>query len=225
MKHPIRFIQRTSHQPADRNTNDSGHAHASLTPSERRNWNMVLAGLSQRWVLGWMLLVGAFGRSANADWHSFWRGVHVDYARNNAWPQPFTDADARAVQDPFVLMKHNGWRAHNTIGNELFRQGDNSLTLAGSRRVLWIATQSPQQHRTIYVLRGPTDNETHLRVASVHQSLSTIQTGGLLPQVVVTDIEPAAASGGYATSIDRQWLQNLPAPTLPSATADVTTSN
>jgi len=229
LKRPVRFIQRTAHQQADETKIDSGHAHASPTPSERRNWNMVLAGLSKRWVLGLMLLGVTLGHSANADWHSFWRGVHVDYARNNVWPQPFIDVDARAVQDPFVVMKHNGWRAHNTIGNELFREGDCELTLAGTRRVEWIATQSPQERRTIYVLRGPTDNETHLRLASVHQSLSAIQTGGVVPQVVVTDIEPSAASGGYATSINRQWLQNLPAPKLPaksaSGTVGVTTSN
>lgn len=190
---------------------------------------MVLAGLSKRWVLGLTLLGATLGHSASADWHSFWRGVHIDYARNNVWPQPFVDVDARAVQDPFVVMKHNGWRAHNTIGNELFREGDCSLTLAGSRRVEWIATRSPQERRTIYVLRGANDNETNLRLASVHLSLSAIQTGGTPPQVVVTDIEQAAASGGYATSINRQWLQNLPAPKLPSKTASgsagVTSSN
>lgn len=183
---------------------------------------MVLAGLSKRWVLGVALIGTALGQSASADWGSFWHQVHVDYARNNVWPQPFIEVDAQAVQAPFAVMKHNGWRAHNTIGNELFREGDSSLNLAGNRRVEWIATQAPHNRRTIYVLRGSNDNETDLRLASVNQSLASMQIGGPAPQVVVTDIEPASASGGWATSVNRQWMQNLPAPKLPSTTASGT---
>jgi hypothetical protein len=183
---------------------------------------MVLAGLSKRLVLGMALCGAIVGQPANGDWHSFWNSIHVDYARNNVWPQPFVDADARAVQAPFVVMKHNGWRAHNTIGHELFREGDCSLNLAGNRRVDWIAKQAPQDRRVIYVLRGDTDQETIQRLESVHQRLASLQTGGPLPQVVVTDIEPAAASGGWATSINRQWIENLPAPKLPSTSASGT---
>lgn len=190
---------------------------------------MVLAGLSKRVVLGVSLIGAALGQSASGDWHSFWRAKHVDYVRNNIWPQPFVDVDAQAVQAPFAVMKHNGWRAHNTIGNELFRDGDCSLNLAGSRRVEWIAQQAPHERRTIYVLRGANQDETDLRLASVHQSLASMQIGGPIPQVVVTDIEPAAASGGWATNVNRQWMQNLPAPKLPSTSASgaagVTSSN
>ncbi len=94
------------------------------------------------------------GSVAQADWDSFWHGVHVDYARVNAWPQPFNDVDARQARAPFEVMKQNGWRAHNTIGHELFRDGDAVLTAAGNRRVLWIASQAPMNRRTIYVLQG-----------------------------------------------------------------------
>lgn len=183
---------------------------------------MVLAGLSKRLILGAALGGAVLGQPAVADWNSFWNSIHVDYARNNAWPQPFVEADAQAVQAPFAVMKHNGWRAHNTIGNELFREGDCSLSLAGSRRVEWIAKQAPHDRRTIYVLRGASDEETIRRLESVHQSLASLPTGKPLPQVVVTDIEPASASGGWATSVNRQWMQNLPAPKLPSKTASGT---
>ena len=190
---------------------------------------MVLVGLSKRVVFGLVLVGVTAGHSAKGDWHSFWHRFRVDYARNNVWPQPFVDVDAQAVQAPFAVMTHNGWRAHNTIGNELFREGDCSLNLAGSRRVEWIAKQAPHERRTIYVLRGANDDETNLRLASVHQSLTAMQTGGPVPHVVVTDIETAAASGGWATSVNRQWMQNLPAPKLPSTSpsgaAGATTSN
>jgi hypothetical protein len=180
---------------------------------------MAFANFSKSIVIGLSLLGTGAAQTARADWHSFWHTVRIDYARNNTWPQPFSDVDAKAVQAPFAIMKHNGWRAHNTIGNELFRQGDAALTLAGTRRVHWIATQAPQDRRVIYVLRGADPQETEMRLASVNRSLAAIHTGGQAPEVVVTDIEPVVASGGWATSINRQWMENLPAPKLPSTTA------
>ena len=159
------------------------------------------------------------GTAAHADWDSFWHGVHVDYARVNAWPQPFTDVDARQARAPFEVMKHNGWRAHNTIGHELFLEGDAVLTAAGNRRVLWIASQAPMNRRTIYVLQGRTAAETEARLASVQQALAGLNQRGAEAQVLVTDVEPAMSSGDWATSINRKWMSELPAPKLPSTTA------
>jgi hypothetical protein len=156
---------------------------------------------------------------AQADWPSFWHGAHLDYARGNAWPQPFTDIDARQAQAPFAVMKHNGWRAHNTIGHELFRDGDAVLTAAGNRRVSWIATQSPAERRTVYVLRGRTEAETQARLASVQMTLSALPDDGATTQVMVTDIEPAMAPGAWATQINRRWMNELPAPKLPGTSA------
>lgn len=169
--------------------------------------------------LGMAILAGGYATSAKADWHSFWHGVHVDYARGNAWPQPFTDIDARQAHAPFTVMKHNGWRAHNTIGHELFRDGDAVLTAAGNRRVNWIATQSPAERRTIYVLRGKSEEETELRLASVRATLSGLPAEFAAAQVTVTDIEPAMAGGAWANQITRQWLNELPAPKLPGTSA------
>jgi hypothetical protein len=169
--------------------------------------------------LGIALFSCGAGAAAKADWHSFWHGVHVDYARGNAWPQPFTDVDARAAQAPFAVMKHNGWRAHNTVGHELFRDGDAVLTAAGNRRVSMIAMQSPAERRTIYVLRGRTEAETEARLASVRHTLASLPEEGAATQVMVTDIEPAMAHGGWVTHINRRWMSELPAPKLPSTSA------
>ncbi len=172
--------------------------------------------------LGLALAGGGSGSVAHADWDSFWHGVHVDYQRVKAWPQPFTDIDARQARAPFEVMKQNGWRAHNTIGHELFREDTAALTTAGNRRVLWIATQAPLNRRTIYVLQGRTPAETEARLASVQQTLAGLQQRGAEAQVLVTDIEPATAPGAWATSINRQWMSELPAPKLPSTTASGT---
>lgn len=163
--------------------------------------------------------IGLFACDASADWHSFWHGVKVGTHRNNAWPDPFNEVDARQVVAPFEVMKSNGWRLHNTIGHELFRNGDGVLLASGNKRVAWIASQAPPHRRDVFVVRGRTPEETEARMASVRQTLATIATDGPPPAVWVTDVEPATASGDWATQINRSWLQELPAPRLPSSSA------
>ena len=163
-----------------------------------------------------LLLVAMGAGTAAADWNDFWHGLHIGYHRNNAWPQPFSEADAYQVVAPFEIMKRNGWRVHNTIGHELFRQGDGVLLAAGHNRVRWIATQAPVAHREVFVLRGKDDVETEARIASVRNALSRLQTVGPPPQVYLTDVEPATASGAWATKIHRDRIQQMVPPKLPS---------
>ena len=114
----------------------------------------------------------SFQSGVDSKWHHFWHNVHVGYARNNAWPDPFNEVDAHDVIRPFEIMKANGWRMNNTIGHEFFRNGDGALLAAGHRRVNWIATQAPQARRAVHVLRGSTPDETQARVAAVRNSLA-----------------------------------------------------
>ncbi len=165
-------------------------------------------------------LLSAFsGSSASADWNSSWTGFKTDTTRNNVWPQPFVDADLDGVRQPFEIMKHNGRRMHNTIGNEMFDADTSALTLAGARRVHWIASNTQESQRTVYVLRGRSEQETSQRIDAVNQTLASTHTRGSSPQVVITDVEPVTSSGAVATSITREWMKSLPKPKLPSNTA------
>ena len=166
-----------------------------------------------------ILIVATTATSAAADWDSFWHGVHIGYARNNAWPDPFTEVDAQQVIEPFAIMKANGWREHTTIGHELFRNGDGALLASGHKRVFWIATQAPQSRRAVHVLRGANPMETQARVAAVQSTLDTINLQGPRPQVLVTDVEPALSSGAIAGKLHRERLENLPTPRLPDTSA------
>ena len=83
--------------------------------------------------------------SANADWSNFWHQFHIDTHRNNAWPDPFNEADARDVVAPFEVMKQNGWKLHNTIGHELFREGDGVLMASGTQRRSLDRNASPSE--------------------------------------------------------------------------------
>jgi hypothetical protein len=169
--------------------------------------------------MSWVLAVGGSATQVSADWHSFWHSARVDYQRNNAWPQPFTDDSARQTVAPFTVMKQNGWRLHNTIGHELFRPGDGALLTAGHNRVTWIASQAPVDRRVVYVLRGRTPEETEGRLASVRETLSRVQSSGPTPQLMITEIEPTTASGAWATQINRDWMEALPEPKLPSTSS------
>jgi hypothetical protein len=169
--------------------------------------------------LSCVVTFGGLTPDVSADWHSFCHSVHVDYHRNNAWPQPFTDDSVRQTVAPFEVMKQNGWRLHNTIGNELFRDGDGALLAAGNNRVNWIASQAPADRRVVYVLRGRTEAETAARLASVRDTLSRVQINGPAPQLMITEIEPTTASGARLTQINRDWLDVLPSPKLPSTSS------
>ncbi len=166
-----------------------------------------------------LVVVATTATSASAGWNEFWHNLHVGFHRNNAWPDPFNEVDALDVVAPFEIMKANGWKMHNTIGHELFRDGDGALLASGHRRIHWIATQAPEARRTVYVLRGSSQPETEARVASVQHTLSGLQIQGSAPTVLVTDVEPSTSSGAWATKINREWLEHLTAPRLPSESA------
>ena len=58
----------------------------------------------RRWFLALFATAGMTLAAAPAQaeswgdkWDRFWHGVHVDWHRNNAWPEPFLSAD-RAAQ-------------------------------------------------------------------------------------------------------------------------------
>ncbi len=137
----------------------------------------------------------------------------VDYARNVAWPQPFRGADSQSVVAPFEIMRDNGWRENNTIGSGLFST-QQTLSEAGVIKVQWIVTQAPQNHRVVYIKTGATEQETNARVESVQLAVSQMIPTGQLPQILVTEIEPATSSGAYQTLVHRALIKTTPTPRL-----------
>lgn len=139
--------------------------------------------------------------------------VGVDYARNVAWPQPFRGADSNSVVAPFEIMRDNGWRENNTLGTSLF-SSQHALNEAGAIKVQWIVTQAPLNQRIVYVKAGNTEQETNARVESVQLAVSQLIPSGPLPQILVTEIEPATSSGAYQTLVHRALTKTTPTPRL-----------
>src|SRR6476620_9001020 len=89
---------------------------------------------------------GAYG-NGSGGWHQFWQRVHVDFYRNNSWPEPFLTADKFAVRTPYCIMVDNGWKMQNTIGTFLFDPETQRINQAGDLLVKWIMTQAPINRR------------------------------------------------------------------------------
>ncbi|QEG38945.1 hypothetical protein UC8_09050 [Roseimaritima ulvae] len=155
--------------------------------------------------------------TAGEWWDNLKHEMHVVYHRNNAWPQPFAELSAAQTRAPFEVMKQKGWLLHNTIGHELFRDGDGALTAAGRNRVHWIATQAPANHRVVHVLRGASEAETEARVEAVRVALNHMYISGPQPPVYITEIQPATSPGMRASQISRAAMTNMPAPKLPAS--------
>lgn len=149
------------------------------------------------------------------DLEEFYHACHRDYQRSNIWPHPFREPVVFQTRAPFEVMTSNGWRAHNTIGDELFRSGDQVLNEAGMNRLSWIVSQAPVQRRVVFVLQGASAEETEARVTAVRRSIGSMYLTGPQPHVMVTDIRPGVSSGAWHTQLNRSRLSSQPAPLLP----------
>jgi hypothetical protein len=146
----------------------------------------------------------------------FWQRVHVDFHRNNAWPEPFQSADRAVTREYFCIQVNNGWRAQNTIGTFLYNPETQELNRAGELKVKWVVTQSPIHRRAVFVLAGDNPEDTQKRVQSVQNYISRIVPAGHLPPVMITYTEPEGASGEHFDAINRAMIQSIPAPRLPA---------
>jgi hypothetical protein len=155
---------------------------------------------------------GSYGRGG---WNQFWHRCHVDFYRNNSWPEPFLTADKMAVRTPYCIQTDNGWKMQNTIGTYLFDGETQQVNQAGELLVRWIVTQAPIHRRAVFVLKGDNAAATNARVQSVQAAVAKYASGAVCP-VLLTDCEPAGWSASYIDTITQQYSATIPAPRLPA---------
>jgi hypothetical protein len=146
----------------------------------------------------------------NRAWHRF----HMDFYRNNSWPEPFLTADKAAVRASYCIQTDNGWKMQNTIGTFLFDTETQRLNQAGELLVKWVITQAPAHRRAVFVLKGDTAEATRARVESVQLAVQKFGSGCTYP-VLLTDTEPAGWPATYIDTITQQYNATMPAPRLP----------
>ena len=165
--------------------------------------------------LGYAVPVQAQG--LRDDFRAFMDSVILDFQRNNCWPQPFVGPDRHAVRAPFVLMVHNGWRRQNMLSDHHFEEGAATLNEAGRLKTRWIMTEAPRHHRTVYVHRAGTPDQTAARIAAVEQYAAQHAEEGQPIVVRETNIDARGWPATRVDLIDRRWAESTPDPKLPDA--------
>jgi hypothetical protein len=150
------------------------------------------------------------------SWQSFWHRVHLDWHRNNCWPEPFTTMDQRAVCAAFSGTIANGWKRQNTLGDFYFDSERHVLNEAGQRKLYEILTTSPEQFRTVYVVRTMDGEAAERRLDSVQVAAADMVAGQPLPEVIPVTIEPRTWPADYIDAIDRKIQSTIPDPRLPT---------
>ncbi len=178
-------------------------------------------------VLAWLTVLMLAGTSAaqmhhaQSRWDAFWHRFWLDAHRNNAYPEPFRYADRQILYSAWTPYIARGWQMETTISDQHFEKETGKLTVAGKAKVKWIATQAPQQHRTIYVVRGATEEETDKRIDHVQRWAATVAPAVELPGVVQSDVAPVPTrmNGLYTNEIWKKSEESIAPPVLPAATA------
>ena len=152
-------------------------------------------------------------------WGDFWHRCHVDYHRNNAWPEPFQAADNQLAREALSAQVVKGWQFGQTLTTDYFVPATGELTPQGRRKLAWLVTQAPPQRRTVFVMRTADDAETIARLDSVQRAVSELIPAGPFPEVLATDVGPlprsaeipAAQYAGLRSTVSGQ------APVLPAS--------
>jgi hypothetical protein len=167
-------------------------------------------------------MVASLGVTAEAGWWNdniitdFRDSVGRDFQRRNCWPDPFDCASKRDVESPFEIMVNNGWRRQNMLVDQHFDNTTNKLNAAGKAKVIWIITEAPLQHRTIFVHRSINPEVAVLRMDEVNQLAATISPQGALPAVLETSISPRGWPGQRVDIIGQRYNASTPDPRLPA---------
>ena len=164
-------------------------------------------------VLFWM------GTVAPASADNWFTGIFKGFARNvkdrQEWPNQYNPTDKAAAVAPTPTMIENGWRRQNMLIDAHFDPETKGLTEAGKKKVRWILTAAPPQHRNIYVHLAESDEETTARVAAVQQYAGKV-TPKDLPPILTTNISEDGWPADQIDSIGKKYLESMPAPSLPS---------
>lgn len=164
-------------------------------------------------LLGFLFVVPA--APAKADWHSFWQRSHKDRLRNNCWPMPFQKADRNSVCQTLTAQLAKGWKRQNTLSAVYFNSDTQELNEAGRRKLFAIVQASPEEYRTIYVVRSMDREATEARLASIQTASSQLFEGQATPEVVSVGIAPRSWSAAYINNITTKEAASIPQPRLP----------
>jgi hypothetical protein len=155
-----------------------------------------LLGMKARFLMpvGVLLGLAVLGGTVRA-------GLIEEMARDtcevNRWPCPYNCWDRAAARAPFPGMIENAWRKQNVLADNHFGAEGDRLSEAGQTKVRWILTEAPIQHRTVFVRRGETPQQTAGRMNAVKEYALKIAPEGGPPNILETNISPPGYPAGW----------------------------
>jgi hypothetical protein len=111
-------------------------------------------------------------------------------------------------------MVCNGWQRQNMLTGQHFDAETGKLTEAGEAKVLWILNDAPPQHRSIYVRRARTPQDTVTRLNTVEQFVMQSAEPNEFPPVLVTTQSGDGYSGDRYDAVIRKFQQSILDPKL-----------
>lgn len=132
-------------------------------------------------------------RTLKEHFRQFSRNVIRDFKRNNCWPEPFQRPDREAQRLPFHVSVRAAWERQNLLSKSHFYD-DGNLNTAGENKIRMILTEAPVQHRTVYVRRALTREETERRLGVVREFAVRFVPEGVIPMVQESTAMPASWS-------------------------------
>jgi hypothetical protein len=153
----------------------------------------------------------AWGVWVDAKVHQIRRGYH----QNEMWPWPFICQDRAAAREPFAIMVDNGWRRQNLLGPHHFKADTGRLTTAGELKVHWIMTQTPPDHRTVFVERSLDGQVTAQRLAAAREYAAQVTGDGRTPMVSETHLVSEGRPAAAVDAIYVRFHESMQPPVLP----------
>jgi hypothetical protein len=120
------------------------------------------------------------------------------------------------------MMVNNGWRRQNLLGAHHFNPDSNQLTTAGELRVQSIMTQAPVDRRNIFIERSLNVDANAARLTAVRDYATKVSTDGRTPLVEETFLISEGRPAAVVDATNIKFMQSMPAPVLPEATATST---
>ena len=160
---------------------------------------------------------------AQAGWREFHYRTMLDWHRNNVWPQPWLHIDRLATCRIFDIQAQNGWAQQSTLTSFHFNPDTHKLTESGRNKVRTIMMQHPEAFRTIFVVMGPSEENTVARLDSVQQIASDTSMGAL-PQIRRVAVPPRGWPAEEIDNITTRRLESAPVPRIEKTNGSLTTS-
>jgi len=120
-----------------------------------------------------------------------------DTCEVSRWPYPYVCWDRAAARAPYPGMIENAWRRQNLLADHHFGADATQLSEAGQSKLRWILTEAPLQHRTVFVRRGETPQQTAARMKAVGEYVAKIAPEGGPPNILETNVSPPGYPAGW----------------------------